>query len=173
MVERMTSWIDMPFFSRMYESMKCWTVPGPSTLIVLPFSSFSDWMLLRTARPSPPFDLSISATCTVGMPAEVQTMCWSTVVAAALSAPEASAADRCTSEIRELEGLEACPTAHPQDHLLLRLRATGDAGGNDQRKPFHVMPPLERMRHYDASHDARDQVPPRYPVGRPQLAHRS
>jgi hypothetical protein len=92
----------MPFFSRMYESMKCCTVPGPSTLIVLPFSSFSDWMLFRTARPSPPFDLSISATCTVGMPAEVHTMCWSTVVAAALSAPEASAAERCTGAMKRV-----------------------------------------------------------------------
>jgi len=92
----------MPFFSKMYESMKCWTVPGPSTLIVLPFSSLRDWMLFRTARPSPPFDLSINATWTVGMPAEVQTICWSTVVAAALSAPEASAVERCTGGMKRV-----------------------------------------------------------------------
>src|SRR3954469_1598255 len=59
-------------------------------------------MLLRTARPSPPFDLSMSATCTEGIPADAQTMCWSTVVAAALSAPEASAAERCTGAMKRI-----------------------------------------------------------------------
>ena len=44
----------------------------------------------------------MSATCTVGMPAEVQTMCWSTVVAAAFKAPEASAAERCTGAINRV-----------------------------------------------------------------------
>ena len=92
----------MPFFSRMYDSMKCCTVPGPSTLIVLPLSSLTELMLLRTARPSPPFDLSISITCTESMPAEDQTMCWSTVVAAALIAPEASAAERGTGGMKRI-----------------------------------------------------------------------
>ena len=82
--------------------MKCCTVPGPSTATVLPLSSLIDAILPRTAMPSPPFDLSISSTCTVGIPAEVQTMCWSTVVAAALSAPAASAAERCTGGIMRI-----------------------------------------------------------------------
>src|SRR3954470_8509812 len=102
MVERITSWIDMPFFSRMYDSMKCCTVPGPSTLTDLPLRSLIELMLLRTASPSPPFDLSMSATCTEGIPADAQTMCWSTVVAAALSAPEASAAERCTGAMKRV-----------------------------------------------------------------------
>src|SRR2546425_12158191 len=82
--------------------MKCCTVPGPSTFTDLPFSSLMELMLLRTTSPSPPFDLSISATCTLGMPAELHTMCWSTVVAAALSAPEASAAERCTGGMKRV-----------------------------------------------------------------------
>src|SRR5256886_815815 len=119
-----------PFFCRMYDSMKCCTVPGPSTFTDLPFRSLIELMPLRTATPSPPFDLSISATCTLGMPADIQTMCGSIVVAAALSAPEASAAERGTG------GIMRSSTSTP---FFLKMSALSASDSGE--KPVHPLMP--------------------------------
>ena len=93
------------------------------------------------------------------MPAEVQTMCWSTVVAAALIAPEASAAERGTGgmkadlhvdavlledagELGQLQRLETGPAAHAEDDLLLRLNAERrNRAANDETRETLMQPP--------------------------------
>ena len=66
-------------------------MPGAEAATVLPFTSLMAAMLLRTAMPSAPYDLSIWNSCVVGTPLAFHTIQVSTVVAAHWISPEAMA----------------------------------------------------------------------------------
>ena len=66
-------------------------MPGAEAATVLPFTSLIEAMLLRTAMPSAPYDLSSWNSCVVATPLAFHTIQVSTVVAAHWISPEAMA----------------------------------------------------------------------------------
>src|SRR6185436_13093346 len=121
-----TSLIDSPFFFSIQPSAKYGDVPGASTPTVLPLRSAIFAMLLRTAIPSAPYDLSSCTTCVIGTPLAFQTTYVSTVVAAHCTSPEAIA--RC----RDACGIILIVTSTP---FFLKMPAfsASDSGA----KPVH------------------------------------